>query len=325
MNLPADATGEADAAGVLAVEARAVPDPPDEDRFDLVGHVVARSTVLGLEIDHGGAASVQPLESHADDRGSRPTFGFTAEAYQTAPGFPVVSLRILTEAGTSRHTVHCTPPDPKDFKPVFEAGLVLPQGVCIVGSGPSAVQAMARRPTGMFTIALNKAVLLPGLRPDLWLMNQLTSDSLGYYREAAAAHPQVPRLFRLSTALATAQEHTGRDDCFWFLARQSPTEELRADGDLPPGPLVRSGGTVAGCALQIAFALGAREILLGGIDMHGDTYWDGTTNPRDPKPGVWRHAAILDRLIAHLCRSYGGEVLTLGDTALRSPTRWPPA
>lgn len=327
MNLPADVTRDADAAGVVAVQAHSIPDPPAEDRFTLAGHVVARATVLHVDIEGGSRAVLGPLAQStapSTPQGERPLVtSFTSDAYQSSAAFPEISLRIRTEAGTSLRTVRCTPPDPAPFKPVFDAGLTLPATVCIVGSGPSAAHAAGRRPAGAFTIALNKALLLPGLRPDLWLMNQLTSDSVTYYHAAAAAQPHVPRLFRLSTALATAAAHTGRDDCFWFLARQSSGEELRADRDLPPGRLVRSGGTVAGCALQIAFELGAREILLCGIDMHGSRYWDGTTNARDPKPGAWRHAATVDRLIAHLSAHYGGVVRTLGDTALQTPSRFP--
>lgn len=323
MNLPADVTRDADMAGVVAVEAHTVPDPPAEDRFTLAGHVVARATVLHVDIEAGSSAVLSPT-AQSTPQGVLPLVTpFTADAYQSSAAFPQVSLRIRTEVGTSLRTVRCTPPDPAPFKPVFDAGLTLPATVCIVGSGPSAARAAASRPAGAFTIALNKAVLVPGLSPDLWLMNQLTSDSITYYHAAAAAQPRVPRLFRLSTALATAADHAGRDDCFWFLARQAPDEELRADRDLPPGRLVRSGGTVAGCALQIAFALGAREILLCGVDMHGSSYWDGTANSRDPKPGTWRHAATLDRLIAHLSTHYGGVVRTLGDTVLQTPRRSP--
>jgi hypothetical protein len=311
-----------DVSGVVSITVRTDPDPPAEDRFLLVGEVVATTAVLGVGIDHCSDADVEPARPVGTASGHL-AYGFTATAYQSLAGFPRLTLRVRTASGSTLHEIGCTRPDPAPFRPVFESGLTLPRTVCIVGSGPSALQAIARRPAGVFTVALNKAVLIPGLGPDLWLMNQLTSDSLGYYRAAAAAHPHVPRLFRLGTALATAAEHAGRNDCTWFLARQAPDEELRDDRDLPPGRLVRSGGTVAGCALQIAFALGAREILLGGVDMRAAGYWDGTTNPRDPKTGDWRHVAILDRLITHLCGHYGGTVTTLGDTALRSPSRLP--
>ena len=311
-----------DVSGIVSITVRTDPDPPAEDRFLVVGELVTTTAVLGIDIDRCSVADIEPARP-VGTAGGQLAYGFTATAYQSLPGFPRLSLRVRTASGTSLHEIGCTPPDPAPFRPVFESGLTLPRTVCIIGSGPSAGQAVAGRPTGVFTIALNKAVLIPGLRPDLWLMNQLTSDSLGYYHAAAAAHLDVPRLFRLGTALATAAEHAGRSDCSWFLAMQSPDDELREDRDLPPGPLVRSGGTVAGCALQIAFALGAREILLGGIDMRGDGYWDGTTNPRDPKTGDWRHAVIVDRLITHLCGHYGGTVATLGDTALRTPSRRP--
>jgi hypothetical protein len=314
-----------DVSGIVTLSTRTDPDPPAEDRFLLVGRVVATSAVLGIEIEHAGAADVRPAADPADRTGDAQAYEFTAPAYQSLPGFPRLSLRITTAAGAITHEVRCPVPDPVPFKPVFESGLTLPRTVCIMGSGPGAAEAATRRPPGVFTIALNKAVLLPGLAADIWLMNQLTSDSLAYYHEAAAAHPRIPRLFRLGTALATAAAYAGRDDCSWFLARQAPGEELRADRDLPTGRLVRAGATVAGCALQIAFAVGAKEILLGGIDMRGDVYWDGTKNPRDPKQGDWKHVSILDRLITHLCTSHGGMVWTLGDTALKAPRRWLPA
>ena len=45
------------------------------------------------------------------------------------------------------------------------------------------------------------------------------------------------------------------------------------------------GGTVTGCALQLAYNLGATTILLCGADMSGDDYWDGTANPQLFKRG----------------------------------------
>lgn len=303
-------------AGRVVVECVAVPDPPLEDRFELVGTVTAAAAILGVRTQAGRKATLGPAQRQAGGGDRR---ALRLVTYLTDTDFPRVPLVIETAAGNHEAVAHCRPPDAAPFSPVLESGLRFPSRVCIVASGPTAATTHRAIPSDVHVIAVNKGVLLPGLRVDTWMMNQLTSDSLPYYAAASRAFPAGRRIFRLATAVATRAEHADRNDCHWFLARQAPEEELDADHDRPVGTCIRSGGTVTGCALQLAFILGARDILLCGVDMRGDRYFDGTRNDRDPKAGDWRHIRVLDRLIGQLRRDHGVTIRTLGETALDVP------
>jgi hypothetical protein len=304
----------------LRIDCTAEPDPPLEDRFELRGTVTAPAAVHAVRSGAGRQADLGTATRVGDGLWRRP---LAVVSYLTDPGFPQVPLVIDTAAGAGEVVVTCRSPDPAPFRPVLSSGLTFPRRVCIVASGPSAAATHLAIPPDFHVIALNKAVLLPGLRVDAWMMNQLTSDSLPYYAAASRAFPTGPRIFRLATAVAARAEHVGRGDCHWFLARQAPEEQLDADRDRPAGTCIRSGGTVTGCALQLAFALGANDILLCGVDMHGDRYFDGSRNDRDPKAGTWKHVRTLDRLIGQLRRDHGVTVRALGETALNVP-RWRP-
>ena len=304
----------------VRIECTVVPDPPVEDRFELHGMVIAPAAIHAVSSRQGREADLGSASRGADGFWRR---SMRLVSYQADPGFPLVSVIVRTADGEQWCTVSVQPSDPSPFRPVLTSGLALPRRVCIVASGPTAAMTHRHIPHDFLILAVNKAVLLPGLRADVWMMNQLTSDSISYYRTASQAFHAGTRIFRLSTALATREEHAGRTDCHWFLAQQAPEQELHPDRDQPLGPCVRSGGTVTGCAIQVAVALGAREILLCGADMRGDRYFDGSRNDRDPKSGAWRHVRTLDRLIAHLCRDGTVTMTALGETALDVP-RWNP-
>ena len=300
----------------VVIECAAVPDPPLEDRFELMGTVTAAAAVRSVRTRAGRVATLGPAQRISGGRERR---ALRLVSYLTDAEFPRVPLVIETAAGADEAVVHCRPADAAPFGPVLDAGLRFPSRVCIVASGPTAASTHRAIPADFHVVAVNKGVLLPGLRVDTWMMNQLTSDSLAYYASASQAFPAGRRIFRLATAVATRAEHAGRSDCHWFVAHQAAEEQLDPDHDRPVGTCIRSGGTVTGCALQLAFMLGARDMRLCGVDMRGDRYFDGTRNDRDPKAGDWQHVRVLDRLIAQLRRDHGVTIRTLGETALGVP------
>ena len=144
-------------------------------------------------------------------------------------------------------------------------------------------------------------------------MNQLTQNSLTYFMEANTRFSGT-RIFRLPTAWACRHQVSPRssDQCFWFMARQAPNESI-TDKSFPAlSKCVRSGATVSGCALQMLATLGASEILLCGIDMFGNQYWDGSENVETNKLGVWPHLSRMQKLVS-TAQSQGVSVKNIRD------------
>lgn len=58
--------------------------------------------------------------------------------------------------------------------------------------------------------------------------------------------------------------------------------------------------------------LGASEILLCGIDMFGNQYWDGSENVETNKLGVWPHLSRMQKLVS-TAQSQGVSVKNIRD------------
>jgi len=269
---------------------------PLEDEFKVHGLLRCPEPVRAVRI-----SGTWPAELHCEAVSveGEHTYRCRGKYYQSCLIGKRLRLEIQLRSG-AEHSVEAEVmgPDPSPFREIFSSGFRFPDKVCLIAAGPSAKAGVERIPDGYARLAVNKAVLIPGANPAYWVMNQLTANSLTYFAEAEARFEGV-RIFRLPTAWAQRDhvEPRNRDRCFWFLARQSPAESITGEFCPPLAACVRSGATVAGCALQMLAHLGAREILLCGLDMSGGTYWDGSTNIEDRQAGRWRQRDALERLI----------------------------
>jgi hypothetical protein len=203
--------------------------------------------------------------------------------------------------------------NPAPFREIFSSDFRFPEKVCLIAPGPTAIDSLPLIPVDFARLAVNKAVLIPGAKANFWVMNQLTRNSLTYFTEADKMFAGT-RIFRLPTAWLSRKQVAprDRDRCFWFMALQSPGECI-TDNSFPPlSRCVRSGVTVAGCALQMLAALGASEILLCGLDMFGNRYWDGSENLETDKVGDWPHRLRMEKMI-NVLQSQGVSVRHIGD------------
>ncbi len=217
------------------------------------------------------------------------------------------------------------------YRDVFDSDLRMARHVCVVAPGPNGRQYYSRIPDNYQVMVVSKAVLIPEVRPEIWVMNQFARD---WCRDADAGFRGI-RLFSKSAATAASRyafslrgiasgrftRHLSR--CYSY--RIELADGKRLDKDAPsavvPG-MVRGFGSVSGCAIQLAYLCGARRILLCGVDMSGDNYWDGTaTNPpRDEVHGPeWWFVPRLNNLIRWLQGSGGAVVRTLSPTKLEVP------
>ena len=86
----------------------------------------------------------------------------------------------------------------------------------------------------------------------------------------------------------------------------------------PLWPGLRGGGSVGAQAVQLAYFFGAQRIILCGLDMYGDGYFDKTKNKCKTmlyEDGKSRHLPLFNGLIQEII-SEGKEVVTISDTAL---------
>jgi hypothetical protein len=202
---------------------------------------------------------------------------------------------------------------PAGWTELFASGIRLPHRVCIVAPGPNGIGAHRKIPPGYFVIAVSKAILIDGLAPGLWIMTHSSQD----WFDAAERHCRCPRLFS-SQALSERPSLLGGPDRFYF---ELEKEQLLAGGVLQSVEgCVRRGASVSSCAVQIAYNLGARNILLCGVDMSGDFYWDGSINLLRQHGETWTAVNGLNALIRFLNQQRNVSFATLSPTRLDVPS-----
>jgi hypothetical protein len=197
---------------------------------------------------------------------------------------------------------------------IFESGLRLPPTVCIVAPGANGPGNYRKIPPDVYVIAVSKAVLIPSIRPRLWMMNHV--QQMWY--------PNADRTFRGvrvygDTAAREVRPPAGET---WYYY-PGAGGLLRPDRLVPIDGCIRIGATVTGCALQLAYNFGATTILLCGADMSGDSYWDGTSNPQPMHGSTWPAVRCLNLLTRWMMEEKGLRIATLSPTRLAVPSYQP--
>ena len=195
---------------------------------------------------------------------------------------------------------------------VFQSDLSLPSRVCIVAPGPRGFGHYRRIPKCVCVIAVGKAVMIPGVRADVWMMSHAHQ---GWFETANRSFSGL-RVFG-DVALKDRPEVADLPDCYGF----KPIEPvLDPDEVLPIDGVIRCGGTTLGCAVQLAYNFGAEEILLCGADLSGDRYWDGTCNVQPQGHGTtWPAVARLNPLLRWMMHDRGIRIAALSPTRLDVP------
>jgi hypothetical protein len=197
---------------------------------------------------------------------------------------------------------------------LFNSALRLPAKVCILAPGPNGKKHYHEIPADYEVIAVNKAVLIDEVpRKQFWMMNHATQE---WFDRANAAFHGV-RVFSADALREARARLDPGEPCYYYRA---PPDTLDPDTVSRVGGAIRYGTTVSGCAVQFAYNFGACDILLCGVDMSGDDYWDGTRNVHPHHGAIWPAAGTLSRLIRWLNDERGVRVTTLSETRLDAPT-----
>lgn len=87
---------------------------------------------------------------------------------------------------------------------------------------------------------------------------------------------------------------------------------------VPLEGMLRAGGSISAQAIQLAYWLGAKRIILVGVDMAGKTYFDDTenSNPNLKADGTSKHLRMTQGLCDWLLAE-GIEIISLSETALK--------
>ena len=194
---------------------------------------------------------------------------------------------------------------------IFESDFRLPHKVCILAPGPNGKGHYGRIPAGFCVIAVSKAVLIPDVRAEIWMMNHADQPWFG---EAAASFDGVC-IFG-DGAVEAQPVLTGKRSCYCY----TPADGLlEPDWLRPVDGVIRIGGSIVGCALQLAYNFGATEILLCGADLSGDQYWDGGLNPQPTHGETWSAVQRLSPLLKWLMEEKKIKISTLSPTRLPVP------
>ena len=203
---------------------------------------------------------------------------------------------------------------PLPFVDVTQSGLRLARKVCIVAPGPNGRGHYRRIPADFQIVAVSKAVLIPDLRPAIWIM---THSDQPWFAEANRSF-RGTRVFSYDAALRAVLALQGMPDCYYFV----PPRDSFLEPEVPHSldGVIRYGATVSACAIQFAYFFGAAEILLCGVDLSGDGYFDGTVNVNAYHGDTWPAVQRLQPLLNHLIEDKRLLIATLSPTRLELPT-----
>jgi hypothetical protein len=195
---------------------------------------------------------------------------------------------------------------------LYTSNFKLPSRICIVGPGPNGKAFYDAIPKDAFVIAINKAVMIPDISIDVWLINHAHQD---WYPEADANY-DGKRVYNLRAALEASPNLSGAKNWFYF----DTPQDIQINKFDQINNQIHHGGTVASAALQLAFLFGSREVLLCGIDMSGYGYWDGTLNTepemQEAHGESWHALTVLNPLIRFLEEEKEMRIMSLSPTRL---------
>ena len=184
---------------------------------------------------------------------------------------------------------------------------------CVFSPGPNGKPFYGKIPADFQIIAVSKAVLIPDIEDKaIWIMNHCTQD----WFDAANAGFRGMRVFSADAM----REARGKLDpacvCYYY---QPPADELVVEtvGRVDGLSITASRFRAAPSSLPITSE--ASRILLCGVDMSGDEYWDGSRNVHVHHGEVWPAAQTMNALIRWLGVDRGVRVETLSKTRLEVP------
>ena len=200
---------------------------------------------------------------------------------------------------------------------IFKSDFRFPSRVDILAPGPNGKAHWSR--LGPWVMAVNRAALIPA-DPDAWFVSDWWAIKTDWFHSVDRAFGGL-RFF--SPGLEDC--HGGADYTFKLLDGRECVKPLGIGTyDKPLDNLLRPDGSVAASAVELAARLGAEEIVLCGVDMYGDTYYDGLMSIAVDcnHKGEWAYTPYFNSLIEWV-RGQGVDIWSMNKTALEVDVREP--
>jgi hypothetical protein len=197
---------------------------------------------------------------------------------------------------------------------ILECGFIFPEKVTILAPGPNGISHWNE--IDGYVIGVSRAIQT-GIPLSAWLVSDWWAVKTDWFNPCDEAYNGV-RIFSDGVLVMRSSEMP-KPDYRFALVRVRDDKEFRI-GDLYNGPIngkIRPDGTVSASAVELAARLGAREIALCGVDMHGDKYFDGkiAKSVTCSHEGAWSFCVLFNSLIKWV-KSQGINIYSLSETAL---------
>lgn len=190
--------------------------------------------------------------------------------------------------------------------------LKLTERMYIVAPGINGREHWAKVDPACFTIIVNKACQIPIERRDLWMVADPTVYNLKrgvipWFAEGLKTCADIA-CFDSGTLLKYFRDVR-------YTHEWGP--EMTKTFIEPIKNRILGGLTVSGRAIQMAYWLGAKEIVLCGVDLCGNQYFDATERGADAQHHTaWERVLPLMQELCGWLKSHGIRVGTLSETAL---------
>jgi hypothetical protein len=201
---------------------------------------------------------------------------------------------------------------------ILRSGISLGEKVCVVAPGPNGKDHYHEIPEDFSILVVNKAVLIEELNPDWWVISHTDTE---WFPIADKQYTGIRVYNDCNTdSLSIAALLNSKDKIYSYKAEHKPLAEKLV---LPVKGCIRFGASVSAMAIQMAYNCGANEILLCGVDMSGNSYWDKTENDETEVQHlhgeVWDSVKRLNPLLHYMRNELNVKICTLSKTQLDLP------
>jgi hypothetical protein len=203
------------------------------------------------------------------------------------------------------------------YTDVFTTGFTFPKRVCVLAPGPNGIPYYEKIPEDLYVIAVSKAITIKQVEINCWMMQ---GNNHSHYLQSEQRFEGV-RMFRKD--FIDSRQALSSSDSFerysFQVKRPSPSQVIDFSSLAISQNKLIGGSTISGNAVQLAHLCGAREILLCGVDMSGDHYFDGSHNVCLTHGETWTFTPTFNRLIHWLHQNTDTTVSSLSPTKLTVP------
>ncbi|WP_103068972.1 motility associated factor glycosyltransferase family protein [Aquimarina sediminis] len=201
---------------------------------------------------------------------------------------------------------------------ILDSGFNLGEKVCIVAPGLNGKNHYNEIPDDFSIIAVNKAILINEVNPDWWVIAH-TDNTWFNLPDKKFSGIRVYRDKIVPSITKTALEMS-KDKVYYFDLEKEPLQEKVV---FPVQGCIRYGASVSALSVQIALNVGVREILLCGVDMSGNQYWDNSEN-EDPNVlhlhgETWDSVKRFNPLLQYMRNKLNIKISTLSTSKLDIP------